>query len=689
MSITAENANNLVEVLRLWAETKPDAEALRFYPQGEGEYIRRTFAELDQRCRAIASKLTPYRSQRAILLFNSGIEFLEAFFACFYAGVVAVPAYPPRRNHNLNRLVALVDDCQPSVFLSASNVMELAKPLCEEAFSAETNALPWLNTDTISNSEADNYQDYSPEPDALAFLQYTSGSTGKPKGVMVTHGNIMANVRMATKAFALPSHTYSVSWLPLFHDMGLIGSVMMPLYWGGGAILMPPPAFLQKPLRWLQLISEFGKQFPIASPAPNFSYQLCVDGISDEELAGLDLDNWIFALSAAEPIRANTVEAFRDKFAAAGFNEKALLPSYGMAECTLLSTIRQRNDLLIKTVSHTELTTGNLIEDSKGTLRQVSSGKTCEPQQIRIVDPQTLHTLADNQIGEIWLAGKHIATGYWQQQELSDATFNAFTAEGDGPFLRTGDLGALDNGELYVTGRLKDLLIIRGRNHYPQDIEYTAGNASADLNLDNTAAFTVDMDGEEKLVIVQEALRSARKNFDTDTNARLVRNAIAREHGIETHAIAFIRFASIPKTSSGKIQRLACKQLFLHNELNLIGLWQASGTAVEDRPQLPQKALSDCSQQEVENWIIHWLAHKAQMPASEIPADAGLDSLGLDSVDLVQLSAELEHWLQQPLDTTLVWELPHIRALAGHLLQKAQQPVAPATSGNDEIEGFL
>jgi acyl-CoA synthetase (AMP-forming)/AMP-acid ligase II len=335
--------------------------------------------------------------------------------------------------------------------------------------------------------------------------------------------------------------------------MGLIGAVMSPLYWGAGAVLMPPAAFLQKPLRWLKLLSEYGQHSPVGCPAPNFSYQLCVDQISEEDAKQLDLSNFIFALNGAEPIRASTIDSFCDKFGGSGFNRDVIVPSYGMAECTLLSTCRQQDPIIYKTVDAFALSNNRFEETadpSVSSLSFVSAGSNCEPQTLRIVDPEDFTTKADNQVGEIWLKGPHIAHGYWGQTQLSKDSFEAYTADGEGPFMRTGDLACLSDGQLFVTGRLKDLLIIRGQNHYPQDIELTANQAFEGLHLDNAAAFTIDHNNEEKLVIVQEVMRSHHKNFDTDAAAQAIRNAVARKHGIDVHAIAFMRFASLPKTTS-------------------------------------------------------------------------------------------------------------------------------------------
>lgn len=515
MTHAVSHAKTLVDVIHYWASERPTQEALRFYPQGEGEYISLTFAELHARCQIIASHLAPYHGKPALLLFNSGLNFLEALFACFYAGVIAVPAYPPRKNHHITRLSALIDDCQPAIVLSESAISTQSKHLFAQANNTQITQLPWLDADLTTQKT--NTLFHPANENDLAFLQYTSGSTGKPKGVMLSHKNLMSNIRMAQKAFNLPSNARCVSWLPLFHDMGLIGSVMAPLYWGAGSVLMPPAAFLQKPLRWLKLLSEFGQYSPVGCTAPNFSYQLCVDSISDEQAAELDLSAWIFALSGAEPVRAQTLDAFAEKFAVSGFTKNAFVPAYGMAECSVLSTCRQNTPIRYITVDSHALAENNIMLSADSNLTLVSCGQSCAPQILKIVQSDTLVELAEGQVGEIWLQGEHIGQGYWQQAPRSQATFHAYTAANEGPFLRTGDLGCLIDGELFVTGRIKDLLIIRGKNYYPQDIEYTAMHAFTGLQLEHTAAFTIEQDGEENLFLCKNlaAMRSATLTLTT------------------------------------------------------------------------------------------------------------------------------------------------------------------------------
>ncbi|CAA0102787.1 4-hydroxyphenylalkanoate adenylyltransferase [BD1-7 clade bacterium] len=696
MTTPPVTANSLVDVIQYWADRKPDEDVLRFYPNGEGESVAYSYHAFDRRIKAIATQLEPYRGERAILLFHSGINFLEAFFACFYAGVVAVPAYPPRRNHNLDRLLNIMNDCEPAIMLSSDTVLQQSQSLCQDAFTPAQQALPWINTDIIEDATAANFNAPAPSADTLAFLQYTSGSTGTPKGVMLTHKNLMTNVRMAHQAYQLPANARCVSWLPLFHDMGLIGAVMTPMYWGAGSVLMPPAAFLQKPVRWLRLLSEYGQQSPVGCTAPNFSFQLCVDQISDADLADLDLSPWIFAMNGAEPIRQQTMQAFADKFAPCGFNANAFVPAFGMAESTLLSTCRQTGPIISKRVDAHQLTQGHFVEaperqedhdEANRDSVYVSCGQSCAGQTLLIVDPDTREIVHDRHVGELWLQGDHIAHGYWAQQALSEYAFDAYTLDGQGPFMRTGDLAATVDGELYITGRLKDLLIIRGKNHYPQDIELTAAKAHDAMHLDNVAAVTVEAEGEEQLVLVAEVLRSHRKDFDAEAAALAISQAVAREHGIDTHAISFIRFASLPKTSSGKIQRYLVRERYQEGSLKSTGSWHKPSVSASALPAIPQTPMAQCSTADIELYMQQWLAAKLAISVDTVPTQASLDSLGLDSVDLVQLAGNLEQWLGQPMDNMVLWELPHIQAVATYLKETAETPVT--TDDDEDIEGFI
>lgn len=672
-----EHAKTLTEVLDYWAQNQPNSELLRFYPSGEGDYQHLSYQQFRQRCLSIAEKLSPFKGQRALLFYYSGVEFLEALYACFYAGVIAAPAYPPRRNHKINRLQNVIENCQPAVVLSTTQVAGQCQQTLQDALpNLKAN---WLNTEAIATNP-NAKQTTSIGAGDIAFLQYTSGSTGIPKGVMLSHENLISNIKMAERAFALPKDCVCVSWLPLFHDMGLIGAFMMPMFWGAGSWLMPPAAFLQKPKRWLQLINDAGKHTSVASAAPNFAYQLCVDKIDIDELCDVDLSPWVFALNGAEPIRGETVLAFQDKFKALGFSTSTLGPSYGMAECTLLASTRQQNPLASIHVNEQALQENRITPEQNGRL-VMSSGSSCKEQTLRIVNPETNDILPEQSVGEIWLKGPHIASGYWQQQSLSQETFAAFTTCGQGPFLRTGDLGFVHNGELFVTGRAKDLLIIRGKNHYPQDIERTAWQASNDLEPEQGAAFTVN----GNLCLVLEVKRSCQRNFHTEQQAKALSQAISQEHGISPENIVFIRFASLPKTSSGKVQRHVAKQQFIDGMLKNIGTWQAldKTTAAITMPALEE----NCNSHAIALWLQQWLLAKTGAAEADISLDGSLTQLGLDSVDIMQLTGQLEQALEQSLEPHLLFEATSINQGALAIHQSLQQ--AKNLPANDEVEGFI
>lgn len=711
-----QHAKHLIEALHYWAQQKPTHEMLRFYPQGEvaEAYESRSFSEFYNKSQAIANTLQNKQGHRAILFYQSGINFLEALFACFMAGVTAVPAYPPRRNQNLERISALIEDCTPSVILSSLAVQEQSEALIRETSSLTAQ---WINTDSLTqNINANSPANIPPQcpsidPQSIAFLQYTSGSTGKPKGVMVSHHNLISNIRMAESDFALPSDTRCISWLPLFHDMGLIGAVMMPLYWGAGSWLMPPAAFLQKPARWLALISEAGKTSHVASAAPNFAYQMCVDQIKPAEHEHLKLDNWVFALNGAEPIRPETVNSFIDTFSALGFKESAMGPSYGMAECTLLAATRQQANLHQIEADAIQLSEDRLlvVEENSGvtSLSLNSSGSGCTEQNLLIVKDGIIQP--EGAIGEIWLQGEHIAQGYWQQESLSQEVFQAYTQSGIGPCLRTGDRGGLLNDQLYITGRSKDMIIIRGRNLYPQDLEYTASRAHPSFHADSAAAFILQENGEDVLTLVQEISRHGRKDFDAEVASLAIRKAIAKEHGVEIKHIAFIKFASIAKTSSGKIQRHRCKELYLSEGLKLQASWSANTAETNDSfspvaTELPlledflHNTLSHTGQTTNNDALCGYLqqsiANKLKTTLKNIPTNEALDSTGLDSIDIIHLASAIETWANCRLDHSVFFEAEHLYELSQHLQhhiieKNNQNNLDDAADGHSDVEGFL
>ncbi len=597
------SSSTLVEILRLRSHYQPDQLAYTFLQDGETQEINLTYEELDRQARLIASLLQSQglRGQRALLLYPPGLEFITAFFGCLYAGVTAVPAYPPRPNRSMERLESIVDDAEATTVLTTISVLQkLESSLAKQE---KLGSLNWLATDNLDTHLGDSWEYPKINQDTLAFLQYTSGSTGNPKGVMVTHGNLLHNERTIKMAMGHSEKTIFVGWLPLFHDMGLIGNVLQPFYLGIPCVLMSPVHFLQKPIRWLRAISRYKAT---TSGGPNFAYDLCLRKIKPEQLADLDLSSWQVAFNGAEPIRAETIEQFSTYFGKSGFRSEAFYPCYGMAESTLfISGGNHKKPPVIKAVREAELEENRVVlaeGDSTEVRKLVSCGQAFSETTIKIVNPESKTECQPQEVGEIWVAGDSVAQGYWNQRELTEKTFQARTDNSKaGAFLRTGDLGFMLDGELYVTGRLKDVIIIRGRNHYPTDIESTVESSHEALAPNRSAAFTVEVNGEEKLVVVAEVERRYHKDLRHLEKCQIkyrrnpehidpgfevsalkappnfqvvvdnVRQAVIKNHGLQTQAIVLLRIGSIPKTSSGKIRRYACRRDFIQGTLNVVG----------------------------------------------------------------------------------------------------------------------
>jgi natural product biosynthesis luciferase-like monooxygenase protein len=589
--------STLVDLLRYRSLHHPAQLAFTFLQDGETESSSLTYQELDRSARVIATQLQSLGASGslALLLYPPGLEFIAGFFGCLYAGTVAIPAYPPRRNQNMSRLQAIVASSQAAVALTTTSLLTNIRE--QFAQNPELAALRWLATDNLASDQALGWQEPALSSDTLAFLQYTSGSTGTPKGVMVSHGNLLHNERMIERAFGHTEKTIAVGWLPLFHDMGLIGNVLQPLYLGRSCILMSPVDFLQKPFRWLQAISRYKAT---TSGGPNFAYDLCVRKITPEQRATLDLSSWEVAFTGAEPIRAETLERFAAAFDPCGFRKEAFYPCYGMAETTLFVSGGLKTDPpVVHHVKGTALEQNRVVtvaSEQEDVRAIMGCGQTWLDQKIVVVDPESLTECLSDQVGEIWVSGLSVAQGYWRRPEETQQTFHAYLADTvEGPFLRTGDLGFLHNGELFVTGRLKDLVIIRGRNHYPQDIELTVDESHPALRSGCGAVFSVEGEGEERVVVVQEVERSYLRKLDVDEVVGAVREAVSQQHELEVYAVLLLKTGSIPKTSSGKIQRYACKERLLAGTLDII----ASSNANLDQ-LLQDKCIHEQFEQQVQ-----------------------------------------------------------------------------------------
>lgn len=561
--------NTIIDLVRLRAEYGPAKRAYTFLRDGEEEEGGITYSELESRSRAVAAWLqTKIKAEdRVLLLLPPGIEYLTAFFGCLFAGVVAVPAYPPKRRSSRGegRLDAIIRDCSPSMILTSLSITMKRYPNdhLDECFR-----IPWADVESISSDLAQEWIAPSTVAASPAFIQYTSGSTSLPKGVMVSHENLLHNQLMIQEACGHDSRSTFVSWLPLYHDMGLVGNVLQPLFIGAPCILMSPAAFVQKPVRWLRTISKYRAH---TSGGPNFAYDLCVRKIPHHEREGLDLSSWIVAFNGAEPVRQETLVQFAREFGDCGFNPATLSPCYGLAEASLIVSCKRRLAMPTsicldpRTVEKRRLQTPAAPGDPKLTV--VSCGPPVINTEIVIVDPDTRAPCLPASIGEVWISGLGVAQGYWNRSQESEDIFRARLAvEDPRRFLRTGDLGFIRDGELFIVGRLKDLIIIRGLNHCAEDLEWSVRQCSPTILA--AAAFSIEVEGEEKLILALES-QSAPLG-EVDRLVASIRQALSELHEVQAHTIVFVRPGRLPRTSSGKIQRGLCRKMFLQGDIKPI-----------------------------------------------------------------------------------------------------------------------
>jgi acyl-CoA synthetase (AMP-forming)/AMP-acid ligase II len=589
-----DESSTLIEALRWRALQQPEHRTYTYLLDGETEADHLTYAALDCQARAIGALLQSCGAsgERALLLYPTGLEFIAAFFGCLYAGVIAVPLPPPNTaqpQRTLPRLLAITKDAGPSLALTTSLILSKVERLFAQA--PELQAMHWLATDNVTSSPAHEWQDPKASSATLALLQYTSGSTAVPKGVMVSHGNLLHNSAYLAQALELTPDSASVTWLPAFHDMGLSNGIIQPLYTAGRCFLMPPQSFLQWPVRWLQAISRYRAT---VSGGPNFAYELCARRITPEQRETLDLSSWVAAYNGAEPVRADTLKRFAESFAPCGFRPSFSYPCYGLAEATLIvSGGLLRDEPIFCTTRTVSLEKNQVVEASEqqqNVRTFVGCGRAQLNTKIVIVDPESLTRCAPDEVGEIWVSSPSVAQGYWNRPEETERTFRAYLADtGEGPFLRTEDLGFLKDGELFVTGRLKDLIIIGGRNLYPHDIELTVEQSHPAIRPGCCAAFSVDVADEERLIVTAEVERryqaadrypqdgearsypKARPLLDVEAVVRSIRRAVAEEHDVRVYTVVLLRTGRIPKTPSGKVQRRACQARFLDGTLDRPG----------------------------------------------------------------------------------------------------------------------
>ncbi len=528
-----------------------------------------TFRELHDAANAVARRLSAAAKpgDRALLVFPPGLEFVVAFFGCLIARVIAVPMMVPRRQSSRDSSASIMANCKP--------VLALTSPALamrdDVAARFAGHDLQWLTVD-LTPGAAGAIELPRPQADDVALLQYTSGSTSDPKGVVVTHAMLLANMAMAQQALGTGKDSTCVNWLPLYHDMGLILSVVGSMYLGALCVLLAPSGFMQRPLTWLRAISHYRAEI---TASPNFAYDLCVARLRADQMEGVDLSSWKIILLGAEPIRAATIETFIETFTPYGLDRRAMNPGFGMAEATLIvsmSPVGAGPDTRTLGRSALQANAIRAPESKDDAHVLVGCGYPIPDSRLAIVDPQTLRRLPADTVGELWIEGPHVARAYWDNREASAASLHAQIEGESGVWLRSGDLGFLDSkGQLFITGRIKDLIIIRGMNHYPQDIELTVESAHPALRQNGGAVFSVpDERGEEALVVVQEVERTARNRVDADEITGIIREAVTEEHELFARHIVLIRPQTLPKTTSGKVQRALTRRLWLEGRLDYL-----------------------------------------------------------------------------------------------------------------------
>jgi amino acid adenylation domain-containing protein len=676
---TGHAPSTLVELLRFRALNQPDFLGYTFLADGETKEVNLTYGELHKQACAIAALLQSagMAGERALMLFPPGIDFLVAFFGCLYSQVVAVPAYPPDRarlNRTLPRLRAIISDAQAKVVLTTTPILSLAEPFFAQA--PDLANLKWLATDNVGGATSDDFEPLTAHRDGLAFLQYTSGSTGAPKGVMLSHANLLHNASMVHYAFSHTANDKYVSWLPTFHDMGFMVGILQPLYAGIPAVLLSPVSFLQDPIRWMRAISRYKAT---TSGGPNFAYDLCARKITPEQRATLDLSSWSVAFNGSEPIRADTLERFAAAFESCGFRKQAMFPCYGLAEATLIVSGGHKHELpVVQTFGASALD-----EDDHNSKRMVSCGQSLLEEKIRIVDTESLIECPEGEEGEVWVSSPSVAQGYWNRSQETQQTFAAHILDTkEGPFLRTGDFGFLKEGELFVTGRLKDLIIIRGQNHYPQDIEYTVERCHPSLKPGCGAAFSIDDAGEERLVVVQEVDDNQPL---TDSDIERICRAIAHEHEIQAHAVLLIKPKTISKTSSGKIQRHACRNDFLAGRLDVVTEWRLPAISEQ---VISASTLDLQSKESIESFLVSYLASKLGLRPAEINIDLPISQYALDSLAAIELAHSIEKELGIVMPMVDLLQEISIARLSAQAFTKPVMPKAGIDSVDEPAKGF-
>ncbi len=628
------------EVIKNRTKSNPEHVVFRFLEDGINENESFSYGQLEGKAKVLAARLqdSGKKGDTVLLLFQPNLSYVASLYACFYSGFIAVPAYPPRRNRGIERIYTIIEDSNAKICLISRQVYnDIQRNFKNDELF---NNLKWIIYEDVDDSWLSRFSDVEILPEDIALLQYTSGSTGHPKGVMISQLNLLYNSEYIRQTFDITKKSVGVHWLPLFHDMGLIGGILQAAYVGGVNINMPPMAFLRKPLNWLKAIEKYGGTI---AGGPNFAFDYCVQKTTREEREELDLSSIKVFFCGAEPIRKSTYQQFLECFSVSGTLPEHLLSCYGMAETTLIVTGSSSYEKPVYLSVDSVKLSKNVVEitenDQSGSTSLVSCGHTWMDTVVEIVNPVTSKKCKDNEVGEIWIYGPTVATGYWNKPDESLRNFSANIKGNDSrPFLRTGDLGFIKEGELYVTGRIKDMIIIRGMNYYPADIEFSVQNLIPGLRMNGGAAFSITKNDQEKLVLVQELERTAMRDANYTEIIKKIRELIAFEFEIDIYAVVLIRAGSLPMTSSGKIQHRQTKFEFLNGDLSVISEW------LNENIDLHNTEISEViepTEELLREWLTKWIMRNQNLGRGEIDPDRNIIAFGIDSLAAVTLEAEI------------------------------------------------
>ncbi|MGB5928658.1 MAG: beta-ketoacyl synthase N-terminal-like domain-containing protein, partial [Cyclobacteriaceae bacterium] len=680
---------SFVDVVQSRSVQFASEKAFIFLEDGVSETDSITFGELDEKARSLAGHLYEqgYQDSKAMLIFPPGLDFIIAFMGCLYARVIVVPVQLPGKNKNLDGLENIVKDAAISLILT--NEKALVAFDKNRGKSPVLSSIPVIKVEEVNDDNRIVHGQFEIQPDDLAFIQYTSGSTSEPKGVMISHNNVLDNVTAIRNAFGIAPGSTSVCWLPFYHDMGLIGNLFGSVFVCVTCVLMPPLTFMQSPQKWLHAITRYKAN---VTGAPNFGFDLCVDTIADEDLDQFDLSSLELVYNGAEPVKEETLRRFTDKFRIAGFRYEAFYPCYGMAETTLFVTGEHAGHSHITVdakILETEKRVVLVRAGKPGARTLVGCGNTYNDHEVAIVDTNFCSQLADGIVGEIWVSGQSNALGYWNKPELIDKAFNAhIKGRPEKAFLRTGDHGFYYNGSLFITGRIKDLVIIRGRNYYPQDIELTTEKAHEAIQVAGVAAFSVSSGRGEKVVVLAEIKRTAIRNIDEEEVFASIRRELLSKHELDVRDVVLVRPFSLPKTTSGKVRRFACREAYQENSLSEVATYapgERSDITEEVNHQSPEPVVGYGP---IVAFLREKIAAHNQVNGQSVDVHAPLEQYGLDSLAAVKLSGELSRLTGMEIQPTIVYDYPSISQIASYLTGeegKTEKLLKPSTDHSEPI----